>query len=345
MKRAIPRLIGLCCLALAIVSPTAAADGNIVAGLKRALATEEAREGATSPYLIPRLEQLALAQFQAGDWVECAAARRRALSIAIAAFGSESASAAAAMTALAEIEIDRRRYLDAEALLIVADKILTTRLGGEAQALVPVLAGLARVALSRGDTKLAKARAERAAALMAKNPPPRSAEPLRVLGAALAAADDFGAAERVLRQAVAFNLAKRDRDGPETARSLSQLGGLYLRAHRFAEALAPLGEAAAIDQSRLGPTHPFIADDFHDLGLAYDGLKRPTEARRAFTTAIDILQRGAGKNTPRVAFAELELSRLYRAQGDTEAADTAFSHARRILDLAEEEERSRERRI
>ena len=39
----------------------------------------------------------------------------------------------------------------------------------------------------------------------------------------------------------------------------------------------------------------------------------------------------AGKETPRVAYAELELSRLYRQQGNAAAADAAYKDARRIL--------------
>ena len=64
-----------------------------------------------------------------------------------------------------------------------------------------------------------------------------------------------------------------------------------------------------------------IADDLHDLGLAYAALHREGAARAAFTAAIDVLERGAGKETPRVAYAELELSRLYRQQGNAAAAD------------------------
>ena len=135
------------------------------------------------------------------------------------------------------------------------------------------------------------------------------------------------------------------RTGVDTARSLSQLANLYLRQGRAGDALPLLEEAAAIDQGRLGPTHPVIADDLHDLGLAYAALHREGAARAAFTAAIDVLERGAGKETPRVAYAELELSRLYRQQGNEAAADAAFKDARRILNKAEAEEHKREREV
>ena len=68
-----------------------------------------------------------------------------------------------------------------------------------------------------------------------------------------------------------------------------------MRQGRAGDALPLLEEAAAIDQTRLGATHPPIADDLHDLGLAYAALHREGAARAAFIAAIDVLERGAGK--------------------------------------------------
>jgi uncharacterized protein YqgQ len=88
-----------------------------------------------------------------------------------------------------------------------------------------------------------------------------------------------------------------------------------------------------------------IADDLHDLGLAYDALRRADEAHRAFIAALDILERGSGRETPRVAYVEIELSRLYRQAGKDAAAEAAFKDARRILNKEEAEEHSRERQV
>src|SRR5208282_1389772 len=125
--------------------------------------------------------------------------------------------------------------------------------------------------------------------------------------------------------------------------SLSQLANLYLRQGKPSDALPLFEEAVAIDQGRLGPTHPFIADDLHDLGLTYAALHRGEAARRAFIAVIDLLEGGAGRETPRVAYAELELNRLYREAGEGAAANTVFNDARRILNKAEAEEHRRER--
>lgn len=328
-------------LLILLAAPLPAASDDGIAGLSRAPAGREEALGSGHPALLPVLDRLARQREHDGDFAAAAAQRRRALHIAIAAFGHGSPAAADALVRLARVEIDRRRYLDAEPLLIVANGIMDGRAEDKRLA-AAILAGLARVAMARGDAGAALAWADKAERIEGADR--RSAEPQRALGAALTAQERFSEAETVLRQALAFDRRTHGPEAAETARSLSQLGNLYLRWARPRMALPLLQEAAAIDQGRLGPTHPFIADDLHDLGLAYDALGRPERARRMFLAAVAVLERGAGRHTPRVAYAKLELSRLYRQAGDPAAADAAFSEARRILDAAEAEERRRERR-
>jgi hypothetical protein len=339
-------VIGIGLLVVAAFAPSRAeADEGAVARLERALAAGEAQDGRTSPYLLPVIEELAQAHLRDGALGDAAALRRRALDIAVAAFGCDSASAAEAMAALALLDIDRRRYLDAEPLLIVAERVLRARVAADHPAMATIFAGLARIALARGDKKPAGAWASRALAIARRNPHGRSAEPLRTLGAVFTAEERFAEAKRVLSEALAQDRKQHGEGGIDTARSLAQLANSYLRQGKAGAALPLIEEAAAIDQSRLGATHPFIADDLHDLGLAYDALRRGDEARRAFTAAINILERGAGRETPRVAYAELELSRLYRQAGEAAAADAAFRDARRILNKEEAEEHKREREV
>src|SRR6266700_4213950 len=333
--------IGLVVVTVAAPSRGQADDGA-VARLTSALAAGEAHDGRTSPYLLPVIEELAQAQLRDGALGETAALRRRALDIAVAAFGCDSASAAEAMAALALIDIDRRRYLDAEPLLIVAERVLTARVAADQPAMATIFAGLARIALARGEIPPAEAWAGRAIAIAKRNPHGRSAEPLRTLGAVLAAAERFAEAEPVLAEALAQDRKQHGADGEDTARSLAQLANFYLRQGKAGDALPLLQEAAAADRRRLGPTQPFIADDLHDLGLAYDALHRGEEAHGAFIAALGILERGIGRETPRVAYVEIELSRLYRQAGNNAAAEAAFRDARRILNKAEAEEHSRE---
>jgi tetratricopeptide (TPR) repeat protein len=339
--------VGALCLLAAIAGSNCAmaADGSTIAGLSRALAVAEGRSGTASPHLLPLLERLAGAQVDGGALTDATTSRRRALKIAVRAYGSASANAANAMIALAEVDILQHRYLDAEPLLIVATDVLATRLGADNPAVVAPLAALARIALARGEVSLAGTRAGQANAIALHNPAMRSSEPLRALGAVYAVEQRFAEGEQVLKMALARDRSKTGESSLETARSLAQLANLLLRAQRFDEALPLIEQAIAVDQSRLGPTHPLIADDFADLGLVYAGLGRDGEAAQALTYAVELLNRGAGKDTSRVAYAELELANVLRRLGQTEDADAAFKDAKRILDDDAEDERVRERQI
>ncbi|HYM71406.1 MAG TPA: tetratricopeptide repeat protein [Stellaceae bacterium] len=313
--------------------------------MSRALAVAESRSGAASPHLLPLLERLAGAQVDGGALSDATASRRRALKIAVSAYGSTSTNAANAMIALAELDILQHRYVDAEPLLIAATDVLSMRLGDNNPAMSAPLAALARIALARGEVSLARSRADRANAVAARGAALRSSEPLRVLGATYAAEERFDEGERALRLALARDRRKTGDASSETARSLAQLANLLLRAQRFGEALPLIEQAIAIDQAHLGETHPLIADDFADLGLTYVGLGRDTDAAAALTYAITLLNRGAGRGTSRVAYAELELAGVLRRLGQTEDADAAFKDAKSILNDAAEDERLRERQI
>ena len=329
-------LIGFCCLGL-----TASAGTDVATdALRRALGAEEKRQGPTSPSLLPAIDKLARARWRDGDFAETATLRRRALDIAVGAFGSGSAKAAVAMTAAAQIDIDRRRYLDAEGLLLAAASVLSDAVAPDGPALAKVFAGLARIVVASGSVDAGQDWAERA---VAKDP--QSAQPLLAMAAVRAAQERFADSEKLVQEALARD---RERYGPEgiaVARGLSQLGNLYLRQQRYDEALPPLEQAAAIDRQVLAPAHPFIADDFYDLGLTYDGLKRADQARRSLAFAVKLLQHGSEKNSLRLAYAERELARVLRAAGKGEEADALSKDSKRILDKAEDDERDRERQI
>jgi tetratricopeptide (TPR) repeat protein len=269
------RFVAPCVVALAALAGLPArAEESVIARLTHQLAAKEAADGKTSPYLLPAIEQLAEAHLFGGGFDAALALRRRALDIAVGALGCDSAMAAEAMVSLAMLDIDRRSYLDAEPLLILAQRALSVRVDADHPAMAVIYAGLARIALARGDVKPAETWARRAVAITRRNVHGRSAEALRTLGAVLTTEQNFDKAEAVLTEALAQDRRQHGTDGLDTARSLSQLANLHLRRGRPRQALPLLEEAAAIDQARLGPQHPFIADDLHDLGVAYDALDR-----------------------------------------------------------------------
>ena len=321
-----------------------AADSGLVTGLNRAIVAEEGRAGTTSPHLLPLLDQLAGALFDNGALAEAAESRQRALNIAIAAYGHSSPNVAKAMTALAEIDIMRLRYLDAEPLLTVAVADLSERLGAKNPALAEPLAALARVAVAHGEFDRGELLAGRAHAVAARDPG-HSAEALRALGSAYAGEKRFAEGEAVLRQAVALDLQVYGETGLETARSLAMLANLLLRAKRFDEALLPAEQALVIDQARLGSTHPLIADDFCDLGLIYAGLKRYEDATTTLAYAMGLLVKAGARDSSRFAYAELDLAGVLRTMGYDKAGDVCLADAKRILDKAEEDDRQRERNL
>lgn len=338
-------LIGLCLVAIfGAADRGRAADSVLIAGLNRAIFAEESRAGNTSPHLLPLLDQLAGAQFDDGALAEAAESRHRALKIALAAYGHSSPNVANAMIALAEIDIMRLRYFDAEPLLTVAIADIGERLGTKNPALAAPLAALARIAVARGEFDRAEHLAGRAHAVAAHDPG-QSAEALRALGAAYAGEKRFPEGEAVLRQAIALDLQVYGETGLETARSLAQLANLLLRAKRFDEALLPAEQALAIDQVRLGSTHPLIADDFCDLGLIYAGLKRYEDASRSLAYAMGLLIKAGARDSSRFAYAELDLAGMLRTLGYDKAADVSFADAKRILDKTEEEDRQREQQL
>jgi tetratricopeptide (TPR) repeat protein len=330
---------------VATASDANAADARSVAWLSKSLATEESRSGAASPHLLPLLDRLAGAQFDDGALGEAAASRRRALKIAQRAYGGGSVNTANAMVSLADVEILRHHYVAAEPLLSTALPTLEARLGAENPVLVGPLAALSRIAIARGDLPAAEDWANRANAIAIRRPQAASSEPLRVLGAVYAEERRFDDGERVLRSAIARDRQGHGANNAETARSLAQLANLELRAQRFNEALPLIEEAISLDQLRLGSTHPLIADDFADLGLVYAGLGRDDAASDALYFAIDLLNRGAGEESTRLAYAELEIAPILRRLGQKDDADAAFKDARRILDAAADDERQHERQI
>jgi tetratricopeptide (TPR) repeat protein len=336
-------------LAVAILglwAPSARADPPApqlgTAALATCLTAVERRLGPSDPKLLPILASLAQLRFEDADIAAATALRRRSLKIAIAAYGSQSAPAAEAMAALARLYIELRRYLDAEPLAIAADNVLSARLGAADPALAAVLADRARIALARGDSSDARKWAETAIAIDAKNPGVARSDRLRMMGAVLMSEGRFADSERVLRQALALDRAGGDRLA--TARSLAQLGKAYLRQKRYAEALPLVEEAAAIDQQCLGARHPLIAEDFHDIGSIYLATGRPADAAMAFHTAIGLLERGAGRDTPTLAYLELDLARAEHALGHEDEAQSLFGAAHRILNAAEDQERDRQSR-
>jgi tetratricopeptide (TPR) repeat protein len=345
--RRLPNLF--CAAALLLPVVAAAADlpavlsRDTIAALSTSLAEAERRLGPVDPQLLAILDPLAQLQYRAAKIDRATELRRRALKIAVGAFGNESVPAARAMIALARLYIERQRYLDAEPLLIAAGNTLRGERHTESETLADILTGRAAIDLAEGRHKCARKLAEEAVAIGAHDNSVTHRRAMRLLGTVLANDGEFATSENTLRRVLALDRSAND--GLGSARSLAALGNAYLRQKRFAEALPLLEQAAEIDQSRLGPTHPVIADDLYGVGLADLGLGRSAEGRTVLRAAVDLLNRGAGRGTPALAYVELALARADRQAGHNKEAQSRFADAQRILNAAADEDRERERDI
>lgn len=331
----------LCLVATTTITLSAPRPDERVTALTHSLSETEHDHGSAAPELLPILASLAQLRFEQAQLAEATELRRRAMKIAIGSYGPETVPAAEAMAALAHLYIERRDYLDAEPLTITAAGILHDRLGRSSPALAAVLADRARIALARGDVDQARQWAEQAIAIDKQLGGAPHSSRLRTLGLVLTAQRKFADSERVLRQALALDRGSGDELA--TARSLAALANTYLRQKHPAVALPLIEEATLIDQTCLGPAHPIIAEDFHDLGVVFLAMNRPEDAAKALHTGMDLLDHGAGRDMPTLAYIMLDLARAEHILGHDDKAQSLFTAARRILNAAEDGERDRQR--
>ena len=116
-----------------------------------------------------------------------------------------------------------------------------------------------------------------------------------------------------------------------------------LSAKNLGESLKGVGTTLVMKVG--GASGPLYGTLFMSLGKTLEDEVTCEQVANAFAAAIEVLERGAGRDTPRVAYVELELARLDRQDGKETEAEAAFKDARRILHKAEDEEHQRERRI
>jgi tetratricopeptide (TPR) repeat protein len=311
--------------------------------LSRLLFNAERHFGSLAPQLLPILNPLAQLRYEQAKFAEATALRHQSVKIAITAYGAGSTAAAEAMAALAHLYIEKHRYLDAEPFTIAAINILRDRGHATNSTLAPVLADRARIALANGDNNCARRWVEEAIEIDRRNLGTPQSDRLRVLGAVLAAEQRFDESERALRDALALDRGSGNELA--TARSLAGLANTDLRRKRYAQAISLIEDAISMDGRHLAPGHPLIAEDFHDLGRIYLAVNRSSDAAKALDWATHIMMQGGCRDTPTLAYIELDLARAEHELGHEDKAQTLFAKARRILNAAEDEEHERQRRI
>ena len=219
--------------------------------------------------------------------------------------------------------------------------VLSDRLGAGDPSLAPVLADRARIALARATSE-ARKWAEAAVAIDRRNAAGRTRR--SVAGARRGARRRGRFADSRAGRCAGPSPSTAPRATRSRPRAASPSSAtLYLRQKRYGDALPLIEEAASIDQDQLG-RHP--SADRRGFPRSRPDLSRDQSRRRCakvLRTAIDILERGAGRGTPTLGYVELDLARAEHALGHEDKARSLFNDARRILNAAEDEERDRQR--
>jgi tetratricopeptide (TPR) repeat protein len=150
------------------------------------------------------------------------------------------------------------------------------------------------------------------------------AAPLNELVALYWTTGHYGAAELLLKHAIAVDERTHGSDHPALAVLLDNLAGLYQATGRHSAAEPLLKRAVVIDMKAYGPDHPNLASRLNNLAVLYWATGRRDAAEPLFARAIALLKKSLSPGHPVVAairenYVNL-LMQLDRRRGDRHAA-------------------------
>jgi tetratricopeptide (TPR) repeat protein len=152
------------------------------------------------------------------------------------------------------------------------------------------------------------------------------------LGLYLYSRGQFGAAEPLLRRALAIDEQSYGRDHPNVALALNNLAGLLWATNRPGEAEPLLRRALDIAERSYGPDHPNVAPALNNLAELLRATNRSGEAEPLYCRALDIYEHSDGPDHPAVALTLNNLAGLLQATNRPGEAEPLL---RRALDIAE----------
>lgn len=155
---------------------------------------------------------------------------------------------------------------------------------------------------------------------------PHTLQALHSLGVAHEEADDFAAAEPLLRRAA----AARQRvlgEHAQTAASLHKLGNLLRRMGRYAEAEKVLQRALGMREKVLGREHAETASALGSLALLYRNLDQYAKAVPMALRVVAICEKEHGREHPQTATALANLANLYVDTGAYDKAEPLYLRA------------------
>jgi tetratricopeptide (TPR) repeat protein len=264
------------------------------ASFERALAVQEAADGAHQLEVARTLSNLGLVLRQVGKLSEAYIHLQRALAIFEAAHGPNHPEVARALTNLGLVVYDLGQPSQARAQLERALAINVAAYGPHDPHVASTLHNLGVVLPRLGQLPEARDRLEQARTIFAEAYSPQHPEVARTL-------DNLGLVHRELgqlsearachEQSLELFEAAYRRDHFEVARTLGNLGLVLGELGELAQARAQLERALAIFEAVVGPDHAQVANTLHRLSGVLGQLGEPAQAEACEQRAQAILHK------------------------------------------------------
>ncbi len=143
----------------------------------------------------------------------------------------------------------------------------------------------------------------------------------------LSARADHGAAEPLMRRALAIDETSLGPDHPDVATDLNNLAQLLQATNRLAEAEPLMRRALAIDETSFGPDHPNVAIRLNNLAALLQATNRLAEAEPLMRRALAIDETSFGPDHPNVATDLNNLAALLQATNRLAEAEPLMRRA------------------
>ncbi|MGD1904749.1 MAG: CHAT domain-containing protein [Leptolyngbyaceae cyanobacterium] len=273
-----------------------------------------------------RLNQQAIALYQAGRYDEAEPLLQEAISIWRTEVGDRGPGMSNGLSGLALIYRTQSRYAEAEALYEEALSIDRENLGDHHPDVAANLGNLA--AVYRNQSRYGEAEAAYQEAIniwrgQTGNQPLRFADDLRALAGIYASQGRYEVGEPLVQEALSIYRTQNQPVG--IAASLANLATLYYEQGKYDGAETFLQEALAIERANLSSNDPRIGNSLNNLGLVYLAQNRYQEAEASLQNALQI--RREDGNDPAIAQTLNNIAMLYYEQRQFDQAEPLLLEA------------------